>query len=72
MLAYRIKKQCYFCRKKINFIDFKDIGTLKRYMTSWSKIKPAINTGLCTKHQRYLARAIKRSRYMAFIPYVSR
>lgn len=72
MQVYSGRKPCYFCRKKIESIDFKDIATLKRYLTGWAKIKPSTSTGLCAKHQRCLAQAIKRSRYMALIPYVSR
>lgn len=72
MLIYTNRKPCYFCRKKIDYIDFKDIATLKRYMSSWSKIKPATSTNLCAKHHRWLTQAIKRSRYMAMIPYFSR
>lgn len=71
MSIYTNRRPCYFCRKKIDYIDFKDIATLKRYLTNWSKIKPAQNTGLCAKHQRRLAQAIKRSRFLALIPYVN-
>lgn len=66
------KKQCAFCRKKIDNIDFKDINTISKYLTPWSKIKPRRDTGTCSKHQRRLSEAIKRARYMALMPYVKR
>lgn len=72
MNNYVNKKPCYFCRKRIAHIDFKDIATVKRYLSSWSRIKPSQVTGVCLKHQRKLAQAIKRARFLALIPYVSR
>ena len=66
------RKQCNFCRKKVDIIDFKDVGLLMRYLTPWSKMKAAHDTGTCTKHQRRLAEAIKRARYMGLMPYVKR
>ncbi len=64
------KRQCQFCRKKIDYIDFRDTNTLTKYLTAWSKIKPARDTGNCARHQRMLTDAIKRSRFMALMPYV--
>jgi small subunit ribosomal protein S18 len=69
---YGRKKFCNFCRKKIEEIDYKDISTLKRYLGIWSKIKGAKDTGNCSKHQRRVTEAIKRARFMAILPYVSR
>ena len=69
---YYVRKNCYFCRKKIDVIDFKDTATLNRYLTGWAKIKPGRDTGTCTKHQRRMREAIKRSRFMAILPYVKR
>jgi small subunit ribosomal protein S18 len=66
------KKQCYFCKKKIDIIDYKDSGLLSRYLTSWAKMKPGHDTGTCAKHQRRLAEAIKRARFLALLPYVRR
>ncbi len=66
------KKQCYFCRKKIDIIDFKDSNNLSRYLTPWAKMKSSRNTGTCAKHQRRLSEAIKRARYLALLPYVKR
>lgn len=66
------KKHCYFCKKKIEYIDFKDTNLLGRYLTAWAKMKAGHDTGVCTKHQRRLAEALKRARYMALMPYVKR
>lgn len=65
------KKQCNFCRKKIDYIDYKD-SNLSRYLTPWSKMKSGRDTGTCAKHQRRLAEAIKRARFLALMPYVKR
>lgn len=66
------RKQCNFCRKKIEYIDFKDTNILPRYLTPWAKMKSARDTGTCAKHQRMLADAIKRARFLALLPYVKR
>ena len=66
------KKVCYFCRKKIEDINYKDPSSLKRYLGIWSKIKSAKDTGTCSKHQRRLTEAIKRSRFLALMPYSTR
>lgn len=63
------KKYCQFCRRKVEFIDYKDLGTLQRYISERGKIKPRRTSGNCTQHQNMLAGAIKRSREMALIPY---
>jgi small subunit ribosomal protein S18 len=63
------KKQCTFCSKDVKSIDFRDIDILKRYISSQHKIIDPIHTGVCSKHQRQLANAIKRARRMALLPY---
>lgn len=63
------KKYCQFCRRKVTHIDYKDLGTLQRYISERGKIKPRRTSGNCTQHQSMLAVAIKRSREMALIPY---
>jgi len=67
-----VRKQCYFCRKKIEVIDFKDSQALQKYLSGWAKMKSARDTGTCSKHQRQLSEAIKRARFMALLPYVKR
>ncbi|MFA6423007.1 MAG: 30S ribosomal protein S18 [Patescibacteria group bacterium] len=68
----RTKKECMFCKRKINEVDYKDAGILQKFMNPWGKIKPATDTGLCARHQRRLAEAVKRARFLAIIPYSSR
>lgn len=63
-------KVCYFCKNKIDTIDYKDYELLRKFMTPRGKILPRRNTGVCAKHQRGLALAIKRAREMALLPYV--
>jgi small subunit ribosomal protein S18 len=52
-------------------ISYRDVNTLQRYVTERGKIRPRRQTGNCAKHQRVLARAIKRARYMALLPYTA-
>ena len=65
------RKVCKFCIKKAT-IDWKDGSSLKRFTSERGKIMPRRITGTCAKHQRELARAIKRARSLAMLPYVSR
>ena len=64
------KKVCNFCVDKVAEIDYKDTNKLKKYITEKGKIVPRRMSGVCAKHQRELAVAIKRARYMALLPYV--
>ena len=66
-----VKKACRFCSEKVSHIDYKDLERIGRYVTERGKILPSLLTGTCAKHQRVLARAIKRARFMALLPYVS-
>jgi small subunit ribosomal protein S18 len=65
-------KNCYFCTNNIGIIDYADVETLKRFLDPQAKIMPAKKSGTCAKHQRKLAKAIKRSRILGLIPFVSR
>lgn len=65
------RRQCNFCAEKIEHIDYKDVPRLRRYITEKGKILPRRITGNCAHHQREITRAIKRARYVAFLPYVS-
>lgn len=62
------RKICAFCAEKANVIDYKD-AKLKRYVSERGKIEPRRRSGACAKHQRTLAVAIKRARFLALIPY---
>jgi len=64
------KRHCRFCADKIEYIDFKDIILIRRFTSEKSKIKARRSTGNCSQHQRQLARAIKRARHMALLPYL--
>ena len=65
-------KTCSFCEENIKYIDYKDIKTLRKYLSPYARIMGQGRTGTCAKHQRGLARAIKRARYMGLLPYVTR
>lgn len=67
----RTKKLCRFTENKIKYIDFKDVKLLQKYITEQGKIIPKRITGTSAKYQRQLAKAIKRARLMALLPYVS-
>jgi small subunit ribosomal protein S18 len=63
-------KYCHFCVNSLKEIDYKDGQLLRRFISSYSKIVPKRRSGVCSKHQRKLANAIKRARYMAILPYL--
>ncbi len=63
------KKICSFCANKSANIDYKDINSLKKYVTDRGKILPRRVSGNCSKHQRALTIAIKRARQVALLPY---
>jgi len=65
-------KQCYFCTNNIKEIDYKETEILKKFLDSYARILKKDETGVCAKHQRKLSRAIKNSRIMALLPFVSR
>jgi small subunit ribosomal protein S18 len=67
----RRKKVCRFCENKINFIDFKDERSLRRFVTERGKIVPRRISGNCARHQRKLTTAVKRSRHMAILAFAS-
>ena len=63
------KKVCQFCAEKTAVIDYKDVETLKKYVTERGKILPRRITGTCTMHQREVTKAIKRARIAALMPF---
>ena len=65
------RKVCKFCAEKATSIDYKDTNMLVKFTTERGKIMPRRMSGVCAKHQRDLAIAIKRARIMALLPYVA-
>lgn len=65
------KKVCYFCAEKVEYIDYKDVATLRRYMSDRAKIRSRRVSGNCPRHQREVAVAIKNAREVALLPYLS-
>ncbi len=64
------KKVCVFCAEKAEYIDYKDAGKLRKFISERGKILPRRISGTCAKHQRELNVAIKRARQIALIPYI--
>ena len=65
------RKSCQFCKAKVEEVDYKDIATLRRYVSEKGKIRSRRITGACRRHQNQVSRAVKRAREMALLPYVS-
>ena len=66
---FKRKRVCRFTMAKVDQIDYKDIDTLKQYITENGKIVPSRITGTKARYQRQLALAIKQARYLSLIPY---
>jgi small subunit ribosomal protein S18 len=65
------RKVCYFTVNKITYIDYKDVDTLKKFISERGKILPRRVTGTSAKYQRMLTTAIKRARQLALLPYTT-
>lgn len=68
---FRRKKKCSFCVDRIDSANYKDVAVLRQYISNRGKMKPRRKTGVCAKHQRRLAVAIKRARHIALLPYAT-
>ncbi len=66
------KKVCFYCTNDKIAVDYKDVGNLRRFVSSYMKIAPQRRSGLCAKHQRQVANAIKRARQAALMSAVPR
>jgi len=66
---FRRRKFCRFTAEKVESIDYKDLATLKAYITETGKIVPSRITGTKINYQRQLATAVKRARFLALLPY---
>ncbi|MFN2469028.1 MAG: 30S ribosomal protein S18 [Gaiellaceae bacterium] len=64
------KRNCYFCKDKVEEIDYKSYSQLRRYVSEKGKIRSRRISGACRRHQRQVAVAVKRAREMALLPYV--
>ncbi len=69
---FRRKKVCKFCVEKIDTIHYRDVRLLQGFVAERGKIVPRRLTGVCTKHQRRLTRAIKQARNIALLPFAAR
>lgn len=66
------RRQRRYPKEKLEWVDYKDVAFLRRFLGTWGKIKTARESGLSASEQRRVADAIKRARYLALIPYTSR
>jgi small subunit ribosomal protein S18 len=67
--AGRRRRVCIMCADQIRTIDYKNVGFLRRFISDRARIETRRKTNACAKHQRALARAIKRARHLALLPY---
>jgi len=65
-----MSQQCFFCSQNMMNVDYKEVDLLKRFVSSQAKIIDPRHTNVCAKHQRKLAQAIKRARYMGLLAFV--
>ena len=65
------RRNCFFCKDKIEEIDYKNVTQLRRYVSEKGKIRSRRITGACRRHQVQVATAVKRAREMALLPYVA-
>src|SRR3974390_789645 len=66
------KKPCALCKDKVDWVDYKDVGMLRKYMSDRGKIRARRVTGNCAQHQREVALAIKMARELVLLPYTQR
>ena len=64
------RKPCLYCKDKVEHVDYKDVGTLRRFISERGKIRSRRITGACRRHQNQIATAVKRAREIALLPYV--
>ncbi|MDX6511802.1 MAG: small subunit ribosomal protein [Gaiellaceae bacterium] len=64
------RKSCFFCKDKVEEVDYKNVNQLRRYVSEKGKIRSRRISGACRRHQRQVAVAVKRAREMALLPYV--
>ena len=64
------RKSCFFCKSKVDEVDYKNVNELRRYVSEKGKIRNRRISGACRRHQRQVAVAVKRAREIALLPYV--
>ncbi|OIO52441.1 30S ribosomal protein S18 [Candidatus Peregrinibacteria bacterium CG08_land_8_20_14_0_20_41_10] len=69
---YQKKKNCFFCKKKITYIDYKNIKQIRPFTDRFGRIKKCYYTGTCLRHQKILSVAIKNARLVALLPFAKR
>lgn len=72
MRMHKRKRTCYFTSNNVDEVDYKDVAVLKEFISETGKIVPSWLTGTKTRYQRQLARAVKRARFLALLPYSDR
>ena len=63
------RKVCHYCVDKVFALDYKEVDKFRRFITDRGKIVPKRNSGMCARHQRVVAQAIKRARFIGLIPF---
>ena len=71
MTAPGRRRPCYFCKEKVEEVDYKNFNQLRRYISEKGKIRSRRITGSCRRHQKQVAVAVKRAREIALLPYVA-
>ena len=66
------QKFCIFCKDNIEYVDYKDVSMLRKFVSERGKIRASRVTGNCTQHQRDVSSAVKNAREMALLPYTAR
>ena len=66
------RKFCIFCKERTRYVDYKDVATLRKFVSDRGKIRARRVTGNCTQHQRDVASAVKNAREMALLPFSTR
>ena len=66
------RKVCIFCKDRVEYVDYKDVATLRKFVSERGKIRARRVSGNCSQHQRDVAAAVKNARAMALLPYSAR
>jgi small subunit ribosomal protein S18 len=66
------RKVCIFCKDRVEYVDYKDVATLRKFVSERGKIRARRVTGNCAQHQRDVAAAVKNARELALLPYSAR